>query len=139
MTGVLITRCVCRNFPFARLLALVRTRRWDLEDVITQTGCGDECAADRPCPDGYVCEAGECVLAYTPGIFQMLNLKRALFLFKLRFPIFSEAIAKGAKCTRFNGPAQTHHQLMVVVQIVFRHQHRAKDFPAPFQVMQVGA
>lgn len=48
MTGVLITRCICRNFQFDRLLALVRTRRWDLEDVITHTGCGDECGLCRP-------------------------------------------------------------------------------------------
>ena len=48
MTGVLITRCVCRNFPFDRLLALVRSRRWVLEDVVAQTGCGDECGLCRP-------------------------------------------------------------------------------------------
>ena len=48
MTGVLITRCICRNFPFDRLLALARSRRWVLEDVIEQTGCGDECGLCRP-------------------------------------------------------------------------------------------
>ena len=48
MTGVLITRCVCRNFPFDQLLPLVIARRWLLDDVISQTGCGDECGLCRP-------------------------------------------------------------------------------------------
>ena len=48
MTGVLITRCVCRNFPFEQLLPLVMARRWLLDDVVSQTGCGDECGLCRP-------------------------------------------------------------------------------------------
>ncbi len=48
MTGALITRCVCRNLPFDRLLPLVRARRWTLEDVVAQTGCGDQCGLCRP-------------------------------------------------------------------------------------------
>ena len=48
MTGVLITRCVCLNMPFDQLLQLVRARRWILEDVVAQTGCGDQCGLCRP-------------------------------------------------------------------------------------------
>jgi bacterioferritin-associated ferredoxin len=48
MTGVLITRCVCRNFPFDQLLPLVEARQWVLEDVVAHTGCGDECGLCRP-------------------------------------------------------------------------------------------
>lgn len=48
MTGVLITRCVCRNLPFDELLPLVRARRWTLEEVAARTGCGDQCGLCRP-------------------------------------------------------------------------------------------
>ena len=43
-----ITRCVCRRFPFAELLPLARTHRWSLEDVMRETGCGDQCGLCRP-------------------------------------------------------------------------------------------
>jgi bacterioferritin-associated ferredoxin len=48
MTGVLITRCVCRSFPFDQLLPLVKAGQWILEDVVAHTGCGDECGLCRP-------------------------------------------------------------------------------------------
>lgn len=48
MPGVLITRCVCRNFPFGHLLSLVGAHRWTLEDVLAHTGCGDQCGLCRP-------------------------------------------------------------------------------------------
>jgi len=40
--------CVCRQFPFARLLPLARERGWTLEDVQRETGCGDQCGLCRP-------------------------------------------------------------------------------------------
>lgn len=40
--------CVCRRFPFDRLLPLARTHGWDLEDVMRETGCGDNCGLCRP-------------------------------------------------------------------------------------------
>ena len=48
MTRIKVTMCVCRQFPFARLLPLARVRRWDLADVMRETGCGDNCGLCRP-------------------------------------------------------------------------------------------
>jgi len=45
---ILITRCICRQFPFANLLPLARANGWDLEDVMRETGCGDQCGLCRP-------------------------------------------------------------------------------------------
>jgi bacterioferritin-associated ferredoxin len=45
---VLVTMCVCRRTPFARLLPLARAAGWDLEDLIRETGCGGQCGLCRP-------------------------------------------------------------------------------------------
>ena len=34
--------------PFTRLLPLARERGWALEDVMRETGCGDQCGLCRP-------------------------------------------------------------------------------------------
>ncbi len=34
--------------PFERLLPLARTHRWTLEDLMRETGCGDNCGLCRP-------------------------------------------------------------------------------------------
>jgi bacterioferritin-associated ferredoxin len=44
----LISRCVCRHFPFAELLSLARERQWDLAAIMRETGCGDQCGLCRP-------------------------------------------------------------------------------------------
>ncbi len=48
MSGIAVTMCLCRRFPFARLLPLARERGWNLEDIIRETGCGDQCGLCRP-------------------------------------------------------------------------------------------
>ena len=48
MPGVLITRCVCLQTPFADLLTLVRSREWSLQDVVRETGCGNQCGLCLP-------------------------------------------------------------------------------------------
>lgn len=48
MTAITITRCVCQRFPFAELAPLARARGWALEDVMRETGCGDQCGLCRP-------------------------------------------------------------------------------------------
>lgn len=48
MSGIAVTMCLCRRMPFARLLPLARERNWTLEDVIRETGCGDQCGLCRP-------------------------------------------------------------------------------------------
>jgi bacterioferritin-associated ferredoxin len=48
MPKILVTQCICRRFPFARLLPLARAAGWSLEDVIRETGCGDQCGLCRP-------------------------------------------------------------------------------------------
>jgi bacterioferritin-associated ferredoxin len=48
MSTIHVTMCVCRRFPFARLLPLVRERGWNLDDVMRETGCGDNCGLCRP-------------------------------------------------------------------------------------------
>ncbi len=45
---VLVSRCICRRTPFADLLPLARAGGWMLEDLIRQTGCGDQCRLCRP-------------------------------------------------------------------------------------------
>jgi bacterioferritin-associated ferredoxin len=48
MTSPQITRCVCQRRPFASLLPLARQHRWTLEDIMRETGCGDQCGLCRP-------------------------------------------------------------------------------------------
>lgn len=48
MPPVLVTLCVCRQQPFARLLPLARARGWDLAALMRETGCGAGCGLCRP-------------------------------------------------------------------------------------------
>ena len=48
MPPVLVTLCVCRQQPFARLLQLARARGWDLAALMRETGCGAGCGLCRP-------------------------------------------------------------------------------------------
>lgn len=43
-----IDRCVCMRTPFARLLPVARAEGWDLETLMAETGCGDQCGMCRP-------------------------------------------------------------------------------------------
>ena len=35
--------CLCRRMSFERLRPLARERGWDLDTLIRETGCGDQC------------------------------------------------------------------------------------------------
>lgn len=48
MSGVLVTMCVCRGEPFARLLPRARKAGWTLPDLMRETGCGAGCGLCRP-------------------------------------------------------------------------------------------
>ena len=48
MPGVLVSMCVCRRQPFARLLPLARAGGWTLADLMRETGCGAACGLCRP-------------------------------------------------------------------------------------------
>lgn len=48
MPRISVTACLCRRFPFERLLPIARERQWDLADVMRETGCGDQCGLCRP-------------------------------------------------------------------------------------------
>ena len=48
MPAITITRCVCRRIGFATLLPLARERHWTLDDIMRETGCGDQCGLCRP-------------------------------------------------------------------------------------------
>lgn len=48
MPGVLVSTCVCRGQPFARLLPLARAGCWTLADLMRETGCGAGCGLCRP-------------------------------------------------------------------------------------------
>ncbi len=48
MPEVEVTRCLCRDTPFARLLPLARAGGWDLATLIRETGCGAGCGLCRP-------------------------------------------------------------------------------------------
>ncbi|HEX6616480.1 MAG TPA: hypothetical protein VF046_09260 [Gemmatimonadales bacterium] len=48
MPGVLVTMCVCRRTPFSQLLPLARAHRWELDDLVRETGCGGQCGLCRP-------------------------------------------------------------------------------------------
>ncbi len=43
-----IDRCVCQRTLFAQLLPMVRDGGWDLDTLIRETGCGDQCGLCRP-------------------------------------------------------------------------------------------
>jgi len=48
VSGVLVTMCVCRRMPFARLLPVARARGWGLDEIARATGCGAGCGLCRP-------------------------------------------------------------------------------------------
>jgi bacterioferritin-associated ferredoxin len=48
MPKILVTQCICRRFPFVRLLPLARASGWSLGDVTRETGCGGNCGLCRP-------------------------------------------------------------------------------------------
>ena len=48
MSGVEITRCLCRSVSFAELLPQVRANGWDLAALMRETGCGAGCGLCRP-------------------------------------------------------------------------------------------
>jgi bacterioferritin-associated ferredoxin len=43
-----IDRCVCQRTLFADLLPLARAASWNLEAVLRETGCGDQCGLCLP-------------------------------------------------------------------------------------------
>ena len=45
---MVVTLCVCRRVPFARLLPLARAEGWGLDELISATGCGASCGLCRP-------------------------------------------------------------------------------------------
>ena len=45
---VLVSRCICMRMSFETLLPVARERGWDLEAVMRETGCGDQCGLCRP-------------------------------------------------------------------------------------------
>ena len=45
---VLVSRCICMRMPFATLLPLARAAGWNLETLMAETGCGDQCGLCRP-------------------------------------------------------------------------------------------
>jgi bacterioferritin-associated ferredoxin len=46
--AVLVSRCICRDAPFAGLLSTARASGWTLADLIRETGCGAQCGLCRP-------------------------------------------------------------------------------------------
>jgi bacterioferritin-associated ferredoxin len=44
----LVTRCVCMQTPFDRLLPLAQAQGWDLATLVRETGCGGQCGLCRP-------------------------------------------------------------------------------------------
>jgi bacterioferritin-associated ferredoxin len=48
MPKISVTQCLCRRIPFARLLPIARERGWCLDDLMRETGCGDQCGLCRP-------------------------------------------------------------------------------------------
>lgn len=43
-----VTRCVCQKMSFDSLLRLAREYGWTAEDLVRETGCGDQCGLCRP-------------------------------------------------------------------------------------------
>jgi bacterioferritin-associated ferredoxin len=48
MPKLTISKCVCRELPFTRLLSAARERGWSLEELVRETGCGGGCGLCRP-------------------------------------------------------------------------------------------
>lgn len=48
MPIISVTMCICRRVPFVRLLPLARAHGWSLDEVMRETGCGDQCGLCRP-------------------------------------------------------------------------------------------
>jgi len=48
VSGLEITRCLCRNVAFDQLLPLARAGGWDLPELMRRTGCGAGCGLCRP-------------------------------------------------------------------------------------------
>ena len=46
--SVCVSRCICRNLPFADLLPRAKASGWTLDDLIRETGCGGQCGLCRP-------------------------------------------------------------------------------------------
>ncbi len=47
-TSVLVSGCVCKATSFEELLARATASRWDLSDLMRETGCGAQCGLCRP-------------------------------------------------------------------------------------------
>lgn len=45
---VTIDRCVCQRVLFSQLLPMVQEAAWSLEELVAQTGCGDQCGMCLP-------------------------------------------------------------------------------------------
>lgn len=45
---VVVSQCLCRQIPFARLLPAARAAGWDLAALMRETGCGAQCGLCRP-------------------------------------------------------------------------------------------
>ena len=43
-----IDRCVCQRVLFERLRPVARAEGWTLEELMQETGCGDQCGMCRP-------------------------------------------------------------------------------------------
>src|SRR5690606_22905888 len=54
-------------------------------------------------------------------------------------PTVSQGFDEAAKCTLFNGGAQTRGKLVIVGEVVVRQQDRTQHFAAPLEVVQVRA
>jgi bacterioferritin-associated ferredoxin len=48
VSGVEITRCLCRNVAFEQLLPRARAAGWGLEALMRETGCGAGCGLCKP-------------------------------------------------------------------------------------------
>ena len=48
MSGVEVSRCLCRNIAFEQLLPRARAAGWDLDALIRETGCGAGCGLCKP-------------------------------------------------------------------------------------------
>ena len=46
--SLVISRCICRDTPFAALLPRARAAGWSLYDLMSETGCGAQCGLCRP-------------------------------------------------------------------------------------------
>jgi bacterioferritin-associated ferredoxin len=46
--AVLVSACICKAAPFDVLLPQARAHRWDLSDLMRETGCGAQCGLCRP-------------------------------------------------------------------------------------------